>query len=341
MKERIKYFDLLRGLAIIGVVAIHSSGIGYTFPVDSVDFNFTVIWRQLINFAVPMFLSISGFFLVNKNIETQNEYILFLKKQIPRVLIPYVIWSFLYLSISYIRGISLFVLIYKFFTFQTAGPFYFVILIIEYYILLPVLQKFATIKGLIYSSIISLCSCSFIFYLRYYMKISLPLYIYGSAPSWLFFYILGMFIRKNGVKLKNVTIIIFVLVGFGLSLIETFVVYYKFHSIGDSVTAIKISSFVYSSFVILLAFKNYNRKFNKIPTSILTYLGQISYGIFLSHMFFMSTFNFLIKIFIPKLNNNAIIKQLLLLLCVLLSCSIFAVLSRKIDKKKAIQYLGQ
>jgi surface polysaccharide O-acyltransferase-like enzyme len=171
MKERITYFDLLRGLAIIGVVAIHSTGIGYTFEDTSIDFNMTVFWRQMINFSVPMFVAISGFFLANKDTRTYNEYFLFLKKQIPRVLIPYLIWSALYLGIDFVRGATIESLIYRLFTFQTSVPFYFIILIIEYYILLPFLQRLATPKGLIVSAFISILSCLLIFYFRYYTAI--------------------------------------------------------------------------------------------------------------------------------------------------------------------------
>ncbi|MCK0159330.1 acyltransferase family protein [Allomuricauda sp. F6463D] len=66
MKERIGYYDTFRGVAITAVVAIHSDFIGYTFDDKSLFFNITLIWRQMMNFAVPMFIAISGFFLVNK-----------------------------------------------------------------------------------------------------------------------------------------------------------------------------------------------------------------------------------------------------------------------------------
>ena len=56
MKERIAYFDFLRGLAIMMVVGIHT----YTLGEDS-----TVV-RQLLNAAVPLFIAISGYFLSQK-----------------------------------------------------------------------------------------------------------------------------------------------------------------------------------------------------------------------------------------------------------------------------------
>ena len=88
MTGRIEYFDVLRGLAILGVVAIHSSGTGLRFSNDSVDFNFTVLWRNLLNFSAPMFVAISGYFLKTKRIDSYQDYFSFIRAKIPKVYIP-------------------------------------------------------------------------------------------------------------------------------------------------------------------------------------------------------------------------------------------------------------
>ena len=98
MSNRIEYFDVLRGLAIIGVVAIHSSTTGFQFEHHSFNFNFTVVWRNLLNFSVPLFLAISGYFLAKKKIESLDDYLAFIKKYIARVYIPFFIWSFAWFS---------------------------------------------------------------------------------------------------------------------------------------------------------------------------------------------------------------------------------------------------
>ena len=77
-KSRNTYFDFLRGVAIIMVVAVHT----YHKAEDSVAF------RQVLNAAVPLFIAISGFFLSQKQIEQKAHYFQFLKRQIPKVYIP-------------------------------------------------------------------------------------------------------------------------------------------------------------------------------------------------------------------------------------------------------------
>ena len=83
---RIKYFDFLQGIAIIMLVAIHC----YSHSSGS---SFGILIRQITNVAVPMFFAISGFFLAKKNLANKDGYISFLKKQVPKVYIPTLIWS--------------------------------------------------------------------------------------------------------------------------------------------------------------------------------------------------------------------------------------------------------
>jgi surface polysaccharide O-acyltransferase-like enzyme len=339
MKDRIPYYDLLRGLAIVGVIAIHSTWIGYTFNDKSLYFNITVIWRQVLNFSVPLFITISGFFLANKETNTIESYLKFVSRQVQRVLIPYLLWCIVYLGIDYFRGESLSNLVYRLFTFSPTGPFYFIILIIEYYLLLPILQKSATIKGLIVSACISGLSCFLVFYFRYYTEIRLPPFVNGSAPSWLVFFVLGIYLRNNVIKLSNSVLILLLISGLVLSLSETYILYYRFHDIVESVTALKISSFVYSVFIILLAFKNADKKC--IKTKYIVYIGEISFGIYLSHMFFMDRINSLILKTLPILKERALLYQFILIALTLICCILFASITRKVNKTKAIKYLGQ
>ena len=135
-KERIIWFDFLRGVAILMVVSIHT--FAATVQNGSQANDLTILLRQVLNCAVPLFLAISGYFLARK--KSERSYLQFWKRQIPKVYIPTLIWSLPYLALyiwqgnDWLKGI----LIFAVFGFSI---YYFIALIVQYYLLFPVLQK--------------------------------------------------------------------------------------------------------------------------------------------------------------------------------------------------------
>ena len=111
--------QVLRGLAIIAVVFIHNTPVGMA-----------QVWcRPFINFSVGMFLFLSGMLSC---VERWNP-----KKRILKVVIPYVIWTFVYVLIgnfknpselpgAYIKNLI------------TAGS-----AAVMYYVLIPLIDKLA------------------------------------------------------------------------------------------------------------------------------------------------------------------------------------------------------
>ena len=84
-KNRDLSFQAFRGIAIICVVAIHSI-VGFeTFSHSNWNFYFIFIYRQLLNFAVPAFLFISGYWVAKENFNNLKEYKLFLNKRLKKV----------------------------------------------------------------------------------------------------------------------------------------------------------------------------------------------------------------------------------------------------------------
>ena len=93
------YFDFLRGFAIIMVVGIHTNtNIHPGFK--SIEEICTILIRMALNCAVPIFLAISGYFISKKKIETRKEHLQFLKRQIPSIYIPCLVFSLPYLILS-------------------------------------------------------------------------------------------------------------------------------------------------------------------------------------------------------------------------------------------------
>ena len=130
MNKRNEYFDFLRGLAILMVVAIHT----YNLNTDG------IVIRQLLNTAVPIFIAISGYFLSQKAMGSQGEYISFLKKQLPKVYYPVLLWSLPLLVISIIQGK---LILANVILFLVCGMsiYYFVAFIMQCYVVLPLVKN--------------------------------------------------------------------------------------------------------------------------------------------------------------------------------------------------------
>ncbi len=309
---RNEYFDILRGIAIIAVVAIHSTSTGLSQSLQSLDFNLTLLFRNAINFAVPLFLAISGYFLANKKVENVSQYLAFIKKQIPKVYVPFILWSLIWFLFTYLRGGGW--QLFKLFTFQANEIYYFIALIIQCYLLLPWLQKLVTNTGLLFSVLLSVTMTYVIFALRHYADINLPLIAYaGNVLTWMMFFVLGLYLGKNKtLAITQGELLTLVVLSFVLSCIESHWLIAKFAQPGEAVTAVKVSSFLYSFFVILFLFKN-QRMFS---SNLLKRFGEVSFGIYLVHMLVLILVGAIIKRVAPWLINETLLYQLVLIFSV-------------------------
>ena len=277
MKERIEYFDFLRGIAIIGVIAIHTC--------DGISDNLSVFTRQLFNCSVPIFLAISGYFLANKDVSSSDKYYYFLKKQVPRVYLPMLLWSIPFLILSLFNGQGIFKSIGGFLI-GGYSIYYFVALILQFYILLPIFQWFANRSGVIISLLITMGAMSILFYTNHIIGLNLPLIIYAAPfPVWMVFFVIGLFVGKKGTSFKpHIPVYgIIVIVGLLLSFVETsYISQMKGFLAG---AGIKGSATLYSFGVLFLMFSLATRYRSNKFTELISQLGTLSFGIYLSHMF--------------------------------------------------------
>lgn len=198
-KERDSYYESLRGIAILMVILIH------TFPAsgfDSLTSWISISFRQLLNCAVPIFLAISGYFLAKKGEMPRTQYLSFLQKQIPRVYIPALIWSLpLFALYVWANGCNLVGLTKQLILMLICAysVYYFIILIIQFYILSPVLLKLSqSLTGLFVASISSFACVVIINYILPSGSIYPPLVAYaGPFPVWIIFFIVGMYLSRR------------------------------------------------------------------------------------------------------------------------------------------------
>jgi surface polysaccharide O-acyltransferase-like enzyme len=324
MKKHITYFDFIRGIAILMVVGIHTFNSTSNF--ETFQGGFQIIFRQILNCAVPVFLALSGFFLGRKKFSTKTDVFSFWQKQISKVYLPCLIWSLpLFLSACFRGGnianqlVLLFVCGYSI--------YYFVALIVQYYILLPFLQSHKKI-WLIVAIIISTISIVAIKYIMSVKGISLPLILYaGPFTTWFVFYMLGVYYSDKEIVFSLRNIILFVCIGFVLECLETYWLLQNY----DSGFGIKLSSFIFSFGIILLVLHPKTQSLIKIRyTSLIVYIGKISFGIYLTHCYIIT----LLKVILPF--ESWILSWLLVVLITM----IIIMLSRKILPSWINRYLG-
>lgn len=97
--QRRSWFDFLRGVAILMVVGIHTYPDGLR-PDGGLCEISQIVFRNLLNCAVPIFLAISGLFIGQKPLASWAERSRFWRKQLPTVYVPCLIYSLPWLFLA-------------------------------------------------------------------------------------------------------------------------------------------------------------------------------------------------------------------------------------------------
>jgi len=291
-KDRDPSFDAFRAVAIIAVVAIHTvrCGLPETYSqTGRFNFLFLVGWQQLFNFAVPVFLFISGYWLAKKPFKSFQDYKTFLVKRLSRIFVPYLFWSLVFCGYAAVKAheINAYEVIIKLLTGQAAWGYYFIIVIAQLYILTPLLQYInRRTSGLILVLVLNIISLLALYLSRVFgvirhLPAALPFY------SWIIFYETGLFIASRDDKTfatpkMRPFILPAILICLLISELEGMILLLKYDNLEFAITSIKYSSFLYSACVIS-AFLFVRGRIEYWP-KILVKAGEYSFGIYLMHM---------------------------------------------------------
>jgi surface polysaccharide O-acyltransferase-like enzyme len=291
-RDRDISFDALRGVAIIAVIAIHTSATGFSCRYSATgwwNFPFLIAYRQLLNFAVPAFIFISGYWSSKKPMKLFRDYKTFLIRRLTRVLIPYLFWSFILLGYEAINlhNVNVYRVILKLLTGSACPGYFFIVVIAQLYIITPLLNyinrhRYGSILVLIFN-LVSLLALylSRVFNIIGHLPAALPFY------SWIIFYELGLLVGNCSDKtfapqnLRFLILPIF-LVSLLASELEGMIILLKYDNLDFAVSAVKYSSFFYS-ICIILGFLFVRERIRYWPKSLVL-IGNYSFGIYLIHM---------------------------------------------------------
>lgn len=98
-KPRVKELDFIRAVAILLVVVLHVSAAYMMYsPKESRAFYLGIILNQWSRVCLPLFVFVSGFGLFYRYGKGESiDYLEFYKKRLSCVLLPYGVWSFIYI----------------------------------------------------------------------------------------------------------------------------------------------------------------------------------------------------------------------------------------------------
>ncbi|PIT86235.1 MAG: hypothetical protein COU33_04305 [Candidatus Magasanikbacteria bacterium CG10_big_fil_rev_8_21_14_0_10_43_6] len=192
VKERLPFFDMLRGLAILAVILIHTRRFFEMYaPANDLVFLFTA--NNLTRFAIPFFLICSGV-LLNPFAITRKNITDFYLKKVLRIFVPYTIVT---LAIALIaKRIDLFPRLLV--TGEASVPFYFMVVLFQCYLVYPLLQHIKNKKVLLWGSFfVSLAS---LFYQDSWYFGDIPM-----VTKFLFFFVYGYTKRRDFIEFKTRT----------------------------------------------------------------------------------------------------------------------------------------
>ncbi|MBZ2175014.1 acyltransferase [Schnuerera sp. xch1] len=151
-RKEIKELYYIRAIAAMGILLIHASaGFAVNSEFGSKAMYLGILTNQFFRFGSPIFMMVSGLVLFY-NYRSMDEFDTkkFYKKKIKFILLPYIIWSaiyFLYRSYLYKAPLTLGKLLVfgrELLLGESFSHLYFIFLIFQFYVILPLLIRYLT-----------------------------------------------------------------------------------------------------------------------------------------------------------------------------------------------------
>lgn len=295
-KNRIYYLDILRIIAIFGVIVLHVSGSKWDSETGT-SWQVLNIYDGLVRFCVPIFFMISGCLILNpaKPLPIKKLY----SKNVLRIVIAFVFWSLCFaLFFSLTNRIGNFM-----YGFLFGNPqIWFIYAIIGLYIATPILRRITEDKHLIkyfliVSSIIgvliptlqeiSILEKSTVF--TSWMNLQL-------FSGYTFYFLVGYFLSSI-ITTKHMRVFIYILgiVGGVVTILGTSLLFaytgarneFLFNYLTPNVALQSMAVFVF--FKQCFSVKSFSQKTGKIIVKI----SELTFGVYFVHVYWMMLFSYI------------------------------------------------
>ncbi|HEX9059812.1 MAG TPA: acyltransferase [Clostridia bacterium] len=295
MKKRYVEFDYIRVFAAISIIVIHATS-RYIY-----DSRMAYYANQFVRFAVPLFIILSGLLLFLSDGSQKSNALNFYKKRARKMIIPFAVWTAFYIIFSNIAVVKagkfgLHDFIALFFKGLIYGNgydhLYFMTIIIQLYLLYPILNYLISrwqYPALIISFAVTLTYQAGV-YLQMLNMIKLPwtpLPYYEFFPTWIFYFVFGMYLGKNitgferAISNKKVIIGSVWLTSLALLILDSRVTKI-YESIRPSIIFYCVMTFLFT-YCIAVSLNAIDERLNNIAK----WISMQSFMIYLSHLVFM------------------------------------------------------
>ncbi len=295
--------DLIRTVGIFLIILLHATNFPPQIPINitpqvAYDWFTADVYAAVGHIGVPLFVMLSGFFLLQPE-KADEPLKVFFKKRFNRIGLPFIFWSSIYFFWNvYVHNMPLTLDgVVKAFMSGTYVHLWFLYMLVGLYLVTPLLRvfvKYLDSKRLKYLVILWVIGTSIIWFVNTFglFNFNTALFVF---TGWSGYYILGAFLQK--VKVRNWILILAACLGI---LVAIFGAYTITRFVGERVTeffhdSLNFNMIIASVAVYLLLInipikrvESQNAKVN----AVLHWIGQNTLPIYLMHFIILECFMF-------------------------------------------------
>lgn len=275
------YWDQVKGIAILAVITIHSCYVA-GLPQNSFALSAVLAWRQIANFAVPVFLAVSGY-LAGRSKSPKDWHWVF--RRLGLLLPAYLFWTIVFVLLFHRRDLIDPVKMMERLFFGTGiGIGYFVIVLVQMTFLTPLIDRvhksYLHVLAMITLTVLGI---SFTYTMQLY-----EIEPFNTFPMsalffavWYPFYHLGYFAGKRDWNPSSKAALGLAIITLALSFAEAF--FWKGTLPAFAASQTKATSLAFSLSITLLILANRDVA-ERRSVAFLAWLGRASYFVYLFHL---------------------------------------------------------
>ena len=307
--KRIVYIDILRIVAIFGVILIHVSAVGIAdYPISSVEWKVSTLYGSVMRWSVPVFFMISGAMFLDKDKDCSFKTMA--KKYIHRIVACIIFWGFFYSFLDqYLYGTlsakSLFIALWAVISNHSGYQLWFLYSILMLYLIVPILRimvhnltdiQTKWILGLWFAFSLGITQVNgLIAELNIgiaVINISVPL-----LTGYTGYFILGHYLHTTKIpsKIKRLFFILGAFAAFGGAFLNVYCSVQKNSNISGFTDSLGIFTF-FSSVAVFMSAQWLGEHCSEKKSKVISKIAQDVFGIYLIHVFVNTLFFRIMKI---------------------------------------------